>query len=159
MKNFGCLNQNKTKNPLDQWQLLQRCLAECSVVHGPMGTDFSWRERAGCMCAPHPSYDSSCGFVMCFLTCGWAGWSAGTSRTGPWVRSCLPGASRIINWNLFIWHSRGDHAILHEGYCLLSLLSDWLAWMLMCAVYCYIGHSCVFMRFWHYLFYIRSVIW
>lgn len=61
---------------------------------------------------------------MCFLTCGWAGWSAGTSRTGPWVLGCLSGASRIIKSNLFIWHSRGVHVILRKGYCLLSLLSE-----------------------------------
>ena len=61
---------------------------------------------------------------MCFLTRGWAGWSAVTSRTGPWALSCLSGASRIIKSNLFNWHSRGGHAILHRGYCLLSLLSE-----------------------------------
>lgn len=61
---------------------------------------------------------------MCFLTRRWAGHSAGTSRTGPWVLSCPSGASRIIKSDLFIWHSRGGHAILHKGYCLLSLLSE-----------------------------------
>lgn len=118
----------KTKqNALEQWQSLQSSLAEHSVVYRPMGMVFSERasERVA-RALPHPSYDSSRGSVMCFLTRGWAGWSAGTSRTGPWVRRCLSGASSIINWNLFIWRSRGDHAILHEAYCLLSLLSEWL---------------------------------
>lgn len=32
---------------------------------------------------------------MCFLTWGRAGWSADTSRTGPWVLNVLSGASRI----------------------------------------------------------------
>lgn len=133
MRNVGCLNQNKTK-PLLNSDSYFKVAWQSAVL-------WSWtslRERAGRMRAPHPSYDSSCGSVMCFLTWGWTGWCAGTSRTSPWVHSCLSGASRIINRNLFIWHSRGDHAIMHEAYCLLSLLSEWLAWMLMCAVYCFI---------------------
>lgn len=84
------------------------------------------REWAGWLCAPHPSYHSSCGPVMCFLTWGWAGWSADTSRTGPWVLSCLSGARRIMNRNLFIWHNMGGRAVLHPACCLLSLLSEWL---------------------------------
>lgn len=122
----------------------------------PGGPGFSQRERA---CALHilPS-SSSCGPVMCFLTWGRAGWSAGVSRTGPWVVSQEPG--RIRNWKLHHLTQQELTALFCVmGCCLLTLLSEWLAWMPLWALCCYMeapeGPTCLS----HDLFYIHNEIW
>lgn len=99
MKKLAATVKTKQQSASEQWRPLQSNL---STVKPP--GPWAWtslREGAGCIRASHPSYDSSCGSVMCFLAWGWTGWTAGTSRTSPWVLSCLSGASRITKLKPF----------------------------------------------------------
>lgn len=111
--------QNKLQKTLTSWTVTAplKSLGKSGVQSTGPWAWTSVREWTGCMPAPHPSYDSSCGSVMCFLTWGWAGWSAGTSRTGPWALGCPSGAKQ--DYRLKPFHlTRQNTAIVCYHCCL-----------------------------------------
>lgn len=65
------------------------------------------------------------------------------------------GASAVINWSLFIWHSRGVCAILRKSL-LCALTVAWMACA--CGFLIELAVQVFFICLWHYLFYIRNEI-